>query len=94
MRTFKKLDRLKTEPIKEVVKKKTDEEESKEVMLNWKKEKEAESRRNYLAHRRTQSILLGMEDKIGSYFSHNRRNENSVASNKSKKNKDDNSKNR
>ena len=62
-------------------------------MLEWKKEKDAESRRNYLAHRRTQSILLGMDDKIGSYFSPNRKDSMAI-SNKSKKNKDKNSKNK
>ena len=44
------------------------EEKRKNDLIARQKAEDKESRRRYLVHRRTQSIILGMDDKIHSFF--------------------------
>ena len=89
MRTFKKLDKqLKSLPIVKTEEQKRLEEEEriKNDKIAYDKEKEAESKRRYLMHRRTQSIILGMEDKIHSFFQLPGTDSNKTSRNNSKQN--------
>ena len=74
MRTFKKLDKLKTLPVFDIdtrteeQKKNEAEVNKKNQLIERKKEVDAESKRKYLSYRSTQSIIMGMNDSIGSFF--------------------------
>ena len=73
MRTFKNLDKLKTtvcltESEKKKIADDKEKKENEQMMIDYKKEKDAQSKKSYKLHRRMQSMILGMEDKIGSHF--------------------------